>query len=1036
MPLREVPIEASFPALEREVLERWSRERTFERSIEARRGGPAYVFYDGPPFATGLPHYGHILTTYIKDVVPRYFTMRGYHVPRRWGWDCHGLPIEHEIEKELGLRSRADVIAHGLDRFNDACRASVLRYADEWRRIVTRLGRWVDFDHDYKTMDASYTETVVWIWKTLHDRGLIYEGDKVVAYCTRCQTTLSNFETKLDDAFRPRSDPALTVAFRLADAPAEEILAWTTTPWTLPSNVALAVGPELTYVCLERGGKRAWLAEAALERYARQLEGWTRAGAARGAELVGRPYRPLLPYFADTPGAFRVLPGDFVTTEDGTGVVHIAPAFGEDDAALCAAHGIAGPNPVRDDGTFDERVGELAGVHVFDANAAIAQRLKEAGAVLRHDTYDHNYPHCWRCDAPLIYRAIRAWFVRVTEIKARMTAANQKIRWVPEHIRDGRFGDWLANARDWAISRNRFWGAPIPVWRCSACAATEVIGGAAELERRSGRPVTDWHRPAIDLHVLPCGCGGRMTRIPDVLDCWFESGAMPYAQVHYPFEHKADFEAAFPGDFIVEYIAQTRGWFYTLVVLAAALFDERPFKDGVCHGVLLAADGRKMSKRLKNYPDPMALVDEHGSDALRIALLTSPVVSGLDTRFLEASVRDAVRRFHLPLWNSLHYYTAYAAIDGFEPTPGFAFAHATELDRYLLSEADGLRAGVEDALAGYDFAAAYERLEAFLAALSTWYIRLTKQRLWRPGLDDDKRCAYEVLHHALSTLARVAAPLLPFVAERVWEALGEPASVHLADWPAPSGHRDAQVSADMAALREVVRLARGIREAHGLRHRHPLPAVAIAGVRPEAIRANVELLLDELNVKQVDVLEHAEALVTRTVKLDYSRLGKRLRGAVKQVQAAIDAGVYELDGGRLAAAGHVLEAGDFTLQLAPREAGRGVAAAGGLVVVLDLTADPALIAEGKLRDLNRGVQDLRKLARLAYADRIELAIRASDELWAIVEHHRAWLAAQVLAARIERLPPGDPAAPAAGHHGAVVDVGDERVEIAIRRPST
>ena len=1035
---REVPIAVSFPALERQVLERWGQERTFERSVEARRGGPEYVFYDGPPFATGLPHYGHILTSYIKDVVPRYFTMRGCHVPRRWGWDCHGLPVELEVEKALGIKSRADVMTMGIGKFNEACRDSVLRYADEWRRIIGRLGRWVDFDDDYKTMDQGYMESVIWIWKTLHEKGLIYEGHKVVPYCTRCQTTLSNFEARLDDAFRPRQDPALTVRFRAAGEPTESLLAWTTTPWTLPSNVALAVGPAIDYCRVERPGESVWLAEAALERYRRELDpaqGWqVRERAVKGAALVGRRYQPLFPYFAATPGGFVVLAGDFVTTEDGTGIVHLAPAFGEDDHALCAAHGIQGPNPVRDDGTFDEQVTDFAGRHVFDANPAIAAKLKEEGAVLRRETYDHNYPHCWRCDSPLIYRAIETWFVKVTAIKERMLAANKQIRWVPEHIRDGRFGNWLENARDWAISRNRFWGAPIPVWRCDGCPALRVIGGARELGELSGRPVTDWHRPAIDEITWRCAnCGGTMTRVPDVLDCWFESGAMPYAQVHYPFERKAEFEASFPGDFIVEYIAQTRGWFYTLVVLSAALFDERPFKDVVCHGVILAEDGRKMSKRLKNYPDPMALVEEHGSDALRVALLSSAVVGGADLRFAEASVRDAVRRIHLPLWNSLHYFASYARIDGFEPAPGgFAFAAPTQLDRYLLSETEGLRAGVEEAMAGYDFATAYARIESFVTMLSTWYIRLSKQRLWRSGLDDDKRHAYEALHLALSTLARVAAPFLPFLAENLWEALGGEGSVHLADWPRGTGHRDVEISAEMSALREVVRLARSIREDHRLKHRHPLGRVAIAGVPAHAIRDNLEMLQDELNVKAVEAIDHPDEVVARVVKLDYPRLGKRLRGEVKKVQAAIDAGQYALtdDGTRLQAGGHVLEPGEFTFHYVPREEGRGVAAHQDLVVVLDLTSDPALIAEGQMRDLNRGVQDLRKKAGLAYADRIELAVAASDELQAVLDAHHDWLASQTLAVKIDRGGLGDALA------SDEIEVGEERVAVALRKAAT
>jgi len=1018
---RDVPTEVSFPALERDVLARWQREGTFERSIEQRIGAPEYVFYDGPPFATGLPHYGHILTTYIKDVVPRYFTMRGRHVPRRWGWDCHGLPVEFEIEKELGFKSRAEILAYGIGPFNAACEASVLRYADEWRRIIGRLGRWVDFDDDYKTMDQSYMESVVWVFRSLYDRGLVYEGNKVVAYCTRCQTTLSNFEAKLDDAFRPRQDPAITVKFRIADG--EYLLAWTTTPWTLPSNVALAVGNDITYVRYARGDEGLWIAESRAAAYADELDGYTPTTRKLGRELVGAHYEPLFRYFAATPNAFRVLAGDFVTTEDGTGIVHLAPAFGEDDNALCAAHGIEGPNPVHDDGTFDERVTDFAGQHVFAANAAIVHAL--ASALLRRETYDHNYPHCWRCDEPLIYRAIRTWFVRVTEVKQRMLAANQQIRWTPSHVRDGRFGHWLADARDWAVSRNRFWGAPVPVWRCDACTAIDVIGSRAEVEQKCGHPVIDWHRPAIDEPAWPCTCGGTMRRVSDVLDCWFESGSMPYAQVHYPFDRRAEFEATFPGDFIVEYIAQTRGWFYTLVVLSAALFDGPPFKDAVCHGVILAQDGRKMSKRLKNYPDPMELVEQHGSDALRIALLSSAAVRGTDLRFNEAGVHDSVRRFCIPIWNSLHYFCAYARIDGFEPTG--QLPAPTRLDRYLLGETEGLRAGVESCMARYDFAGCYDLLEDYTTLLSTWYIRLCKQRLWRPGIDDDKRTAYEVLYAALSALARIAAPFAPFLAESVHAALGNERSVHLEDWPSARPEWLApEISVEMTTVRRVVRLARSIREDHRIKHRHPLRTVAISGLSQAAIDHNRELLADELNVKEVRVLSEAEAAgVTRNVpKLDFGKLGKRLRGDVKAVQAAIKDGNFTFEGAALIAAGHRIEPGEYTLlQLASE--GVGVATAEGVIVVLDLTSDPKLVEEGHMRDLNRGLQDLRKKANLAYEQRIIVSVIASPALQRIVDEHTAWLMEQVLATEIVQAPIASPLA------AAQIDVGDESVAIAL-----
>jgi isoleucyl-tRNA synthetase len=1028
MPIRAVPNEVDFAALERDVLDRWARERTFEQSVQFREGCREYVFYDGPPFATGLPHYGHILTSYIKDVVPRYFTMRGYHVARRWGWDCHGLPVEFEVEKEHGFKSRTDILEFGIDRFNASCRQMVLRYASEWRRIISRLGRWVDFDNDYKTMDPDYTESVVWVFKDLWDRGLVYEGQKVVAYCTRCQTSLSNFEARQDDAFRSRVDPAVTVRFRLKNEPSQSLVAWTTTPWTLPSNVAVAVRPDIEYTRVTKDGESVWISTACLPRYARELAGYDEAERRLGSDLVGVEYEPLFPYFASTLGAFRVLPAEFVSTEEGTGFVHLAPSFGEDDAAVCAEFGIEGPNPVRDDGTFDATVPDLAGLHVLEANDQIAARLKSDGTLFTREQYTHKYPHCWRCDSPLLYRAITTWFIRVTDVKSDMMALNRNIRWIPEHVRDGRFGKWLENARDWAVSRSRFWGAPVPVWRCDRCATDEVIGSRQELEQKSGAIVTDWHRPAIDQLTWRCPCGGMVARVPDVLDCWFESGAMPYAQVHYPFEHKEEFEASFPGDFIVEYLAQTRGWFYTLVVEAAALFRERPFKSVICHGVILAEDGRKMSKRLKNYPDPMELVETHGSDALRIALLNSALVRGADMRFSPASVRDAVRRVCIPVWNCLHYYTTYAAIDQFEPIGRTATSNM--LDRYLLSETDRLRQDLEDLMAEYDVAGCYEAIEAYVVMLSTWYVRLSKRRFWESGMSKSKREAFETLHAALSSFARLSAPFTPFLSESIHEALGGTRSVHLEDWPA-SRHdwRDHELSNEMRTVRKIVHLAGNVREVHHISRRQPLLSVAVANVSPETISCNLDLLRDELNVKQVTVLSSLDRYARPVIKLNYQRLGKILRGGVKELQAEIDAGRYELVGGGsgLRIGDRILDQEDFSLHYAAIGSGKGVAADGRLLVLVDLTIDPVLLEEKQMRDLNRGVQDLRKKAGLRYDERIRVGIVAPEPLANVLAAHLAWLRDETLAVEIVL---GDLASP---EERGMVDVGDETVEVLLRR---
>jgi isoleucyl-tRNA synthetase len=990
-----VPTQLNLPAIESGVLEQWRRDRTFEKSAAKRAGRPLYAFDDGPPFATGLPHYGHILTSYIKDVVPRYFTMRGYHVPRRWGWDCHGLPVEYEVEKKLGLSGPGDIAALGLDRFTEECRSLVLRYAEEWERIVTRLGRWVDFANAYRTMDPSYMDSVLWAFHRLHELGLLYEGHKVVPYCCRCQTPLSNFEARLDDAYRPRTDVSCTVKFRLRDDPTTSFVAWTTTPWTVPSNVALAVNPDLEYAQCAVAGERVWVAAEALPRFP-SLSAPVRL--AKGRELVGLHYAPAFPHFASLPGAFVVLAAHFVSAADGTGIVHLAPAFGEDDEIVCRTAGISGPQPVADNGTFTHEVPEFAGTTVFEASPQIVRWLAERGLLFEHFPHLHDYPHCWRCDQPLIYRAVRSWFVQVTRLKDALLARNQEIQWVPGHIRDGRFGQWLENARDWAISRNRFWGAPIPVWRCGSCADTLVIQSTKDLETRAGVAVPDLHRPYIDAVTVPCErCQGEMVRVPDVLDCWFESGAMPFAQLHYPFEHESQFAAAFPADFIVEYVAQTRGWFYTLHVLATALFQQQAFRHAVCHGVLLGTDGRKMSKRLRNYPDPLDVVDQHGSDALRIALLSSPVVRGVDIRFHDDAVRDAARRFILPLWNTFHYFTTYAALDGFEPSG--QVDSPSPLDRYLLHETEQLRRSIESAMAQYDFGAAYDAIETFIETLSGWYLRLSRSKAWGSGYSPAKVACYEVLHLSLDSTARLLAPFMPFVAEALYQALGSEQSVHLADWPDARPHwTDDRLAAEMRDVRTIVRLARGIRERLGIRHRHPLHALQIAGVDAAVVVTHGDLLKQEVNVKRVELLANPERHVKTTLRLNTPVLGKRLKGRLQVLQRAIAAGDYAINADEtLLCEGMTLTAGDYFCHREAIDAKSPVAAEGALVVRLDSTRDEGLRLEGDARDLNRTIQDLRKRARLGYADRIILSVNGPG-LDAVLAEFGPWLMEQALAA--------------------------------------
>ncbi|MEC8487071.1 MAG: isoleucine--tRNA ligase, partial [Actinomycetota bacterium] len=687
-----VSSQPNLPALESEVLARWAREHSFQQSIDMRDAGTdgsnEFVFYDGPPFANGLPHYGHLLTGYVKDAIPRYQTMRGRRVERRFGWDCHGLPAEVQAEKELGISGHPEISAFGVDKFNDACRSSVLQFTEEWRDYVTRQARWVDFDNDYKTLDLDYMESVMWAFKTLWDKDLIYEGFRVLAYCWRCETPLSNTETRMDDVYRDRQDPAVTVWFQLETG--ERILAWTTTPWTLPSNLALAVGPDIDYAVLEADGERWIIAESRLSAYEAQLGEAVQVGSLKGSDLVGRRYLPLFDYFAEMPNAFQVLSADFVSTEDGTGIVHMAPGFGEEDQNACNAAGIETVCPMDEHGQYTAEISDWVGQHVFDANPLIIRSLKDSGRLVRHDSYMHSYPHCWRCAEPLVYRAISSWFVKVTDVKDRMVELNQQINWVPSHVKNGSFGKWLENARDWSISRNRFWGSPIPVWVSDnpEFPRIDVYGSVAELEADFGVRVADLHRPVIDELVRPNpddpSGTSMMRRVPEVLDCWFESGSMPFAQVHYPFENAEWFEHHYPGDFIVEYLGQTRGWFYTMHVLATALFDRPAFSNCVSHGIVLGDDGAKMSKSLNNYPDPNQMFEVYGSDAMRWYLLSSPILRGSDFSVTETGMRDTVRQVVLPLWNAYYFLTLYAGAAG--TTGSFRTDQEDVLDRYLLGE--------------------------------------------------------------------------------------------------------------------------------------------------------------------------------------------------------------------------------------------------------------------------------------------------------------------------------------------------------------
>jgi isoleucyl-tRNA synthetase len=1028
----------SFPDLELEVLDYWAHDDTFRASIDQRDGADEYVFYDGPPFANGLPHYGHLLTGYVKDIVPRYRTMRGYKVERRFGWDTHGLPAELEVQRQLGITDKSQIEEMGIEKFNDACRTSVFKYADEWRSYVTRQARWVDFDNDYKTLDLGFMESTIWAFKQLWDKGLAYEGNRVLPYCWNDETPLSSHELRMDDdVYQNRQDPALTVGFRItADERSREeptaaaeladsyLLVWTTTPWTLPSNQAVAVNPDVTYVQVEADGRRYVLAEARLAAYARELgEQPTVLGNYSGEQLLGVRYLPPFPYFMDSPNAFRVLPGVFVTTEDGTGIVHMAPAYGEDDKATADAAGIAAVTPVDSKGRFDVTVPDYAGQHVFDANPQIIRDLKNqsgaaavnAAVLLRHETYDHSYPHCWRCRNPLIYRAVSSWFVNVTEFRDRMVELNQQITWYPEHVKDGQFGKWLSNARDWSISRNRYWGTPIPVWTSDdpAHPRIDVYGSLDELERDFGVRPDNLHRPYIDELTRPNPDDptgqSTMRRIEDVFDVWFDSGSMPYAQVHYPFENAEWFLGGvaggndtghFPADFIVEYIGQTRGWFYMMHVLATALFDRPAFRTCVAHGIVLGSDGQKMSKSLRNYPDVTEVFDRDGSDAMRWFLMASPILRGGTLIVTEQGIREGVRQVLLPFWNAYSFLSLYAPEKGVWRTDS-----ANVLDRYVLAKLAALRDELTEALDVCDISRACDELRQFTEALTNWYVRRSRSRFWEEDCD-----AIDTLHTVLEVTGRLAAPLLPLIAEVIWRGITGERSVHLTDWPAPGEvPADPALVAAMDQVRDVCSAASSLRKANKLRVRLPLPKLTVAVEDPEALRPFVELIADELNVKSVELSNDIDAFgrfeLSVNSRVAGPRLGKDVQAAIKAVKAG--AGVVNPDGSLTAGPATLLPdeyssklvaaEPEWTAEL-PNDAG---------LVVLDGTLTPELEAEGWAKDRIRELQELRKTTGLDVSDRIHvvMSVPAARDAWA--RSHAELIAAEVLATSFEFGEPAD-----------------------------
>lgn len=1006
----------SFDVREKNVLKFWNENRIFESSVEQRRNAPPFTFYDGPPFATGLPHYGHLLAGTIKDVVPRYKTMKGFHVPRRFGWDCHGLPVENEIEKLHNLSGAAAIEEFGIANFNEECRKIVLRYTEEWKETVTRMGRWVDFGNTYRTMDVSFMESVWWVFKQLFDKELVYEGHKVMPFSAKLGTPLSNFEA--GENYKEVDDPSLTITMPLVDDSETALLVWTTTPWTLVSNLAVMVNPNFEYVKIkDHDSKRQYIiAKTCLPNYYKDPSKYTILASMQGKDLQGKRYKPPFEYFANaSEGAFRVIMEESISTDDGTGVVHSAPAFGEVDFYACQREGIALVCPVDNNGRFTKEIPEYTGQFVKDADKDLIKRLKQAGRVFHHATCHHRYPFCWRSDTPLIYKAVKTWFVAVEKIKDKLLAANQEIHWTPDHIKFGRFGKWLEGARDWAISRNRYWGTPIPIWRADD-GELLVIGSIAELENATGKKITDLHRHYIDELTITRN-GKTFKRIPEVFDCWFESGSMPYAQNHYPFENSDLFKKTFPADFIAEGLDQTRGWFYTLTVLSAALFNKPAFKNVIVNGIVLAEDGQKMSKRLRNYPDPTTVIHKFGADAIRLYMMHSPAVRADDLCFSEAGVELVLRQILIPWWNAYSFFITYARIYHWKPNEELLRRKPVAvIDRWMLSVLNKLIHQVEEGMDHYDLSLAVEPFVSFIDQLTNWYIRRSRRRFWEDKPSQDRDEAFATLYQVLVALTKIAAPFVPFISDAIYRNLRAEKmaiSVHLCDYPKYHKElRDEALEDAMEAVQLTASLGHSLRKENKLKVRQPLAKAHIASGDQRVLhflKDQRHLIADELNVKEVTFGEDETELVALKAKANFRILGKKVGKQMKAAQTAVE----NLDQHQLAKlleGGTVdvqLEGNPFTLTaedvLVERVVHEGMIAAntGHITIALETVLTDELLLEGLSREIVNKINTMRREADFAVTDRIKVRMQTTDRVKKCMEEYKDYINNEVLAVEVE-----------------------------------
>lgn len=1004
------------------ILDFWDKHHIFQKSLDHRKGQKSFIFNDGPPFATGLPHYGHLLASTIKDVVLRYKTMEGYFVPRRFGWDCHGLPVENEIEKEKGLSGAASIEEFGIAKFNEACRSIVLRYSGEWKKTIRRVGRWVDYSQNWHTMDPTFMESVWWTFKQLWDKELVYEGFKVMPFSPALGTPLSNFEATSN--YKEVDDPSVVIEFALDSG--ERALVWTTTPWTLPSNMALAVHPEIVYALVtsdEHPDRQYLVAEALIEKHfgsskKDKATTYQIVKTFKGEALVGKTYTPLFPYFdfEKENGAFRVIAADYVGESDGTGIVHISPAHGEDDFYAAKKEGIPLVCAVDHSGNFTSLVPDYAGMFIKEADKPIIRALKDQGQLFSQKTIHHRYPFCWRTDTPLIYKAHATWFVAVEKFKDKMLKANKEIHWTPGHIQKGRFGKWLEGARDWAVSRNRYWGTPLPIWR-SEEGDIHVIGSLKELEELSGQKVHDLHRHFVDQITFEKE-GKTYRRITEVFDCWFESGSMPWAKRHYPFTSEEDQKAFLehhPADFIAEGLDQTRGWFYTLTALSAALFDRPAFKNVIVNGIILAEDGNKMSKRLKNYPEPEKILDTCGADSLRLYLLGSPAAHGDDMRFSQAGVETLMRQVLLPLSNALKFYTTYAEIysvsnDQEKIDDPQALA---EIDRWAFSKVESLAREVRLSFSKYELAPAVTALITFVEQLTNWYIRRSRTRFWADEDTEDRRSAFYTLHSVLLQVAKISAPFIPFLSERIYQALkpsDSPLSVHLCDFPLNAESIDSDLEEKMAAVQTLVGLGHSLRKELKLKVRQPLAKARLSA--PKSLNAYLDLIAEELNVKEVELAEEGASFVSLSLEPNFRVLGKKVGPLMKEVKVALanlDEKVAVAFASNpdpkktleLVVSGNevILEAEDVQIKTSST-GDQAAKAEGSLGVMLDTTLTEPLILEGYARELINKINTLRKEQGFEVTDRIEVTLEASEKIQKAFEAHRDLIMHETLALEV------------------------------------